>query len=157
MVASNVATRFVVATPPVFLSARRRVTVSPGSMAPLPGRQFSASMVALSATMSDGPFCGVMENRPRPCVAATNLLQSHNSSSTATLAGPSLLVDQVAPPSEVPNTPTSVPTYSVLVSAGAMTMELTGATGKLLVMFDHVTPPSLVRQTLLASKPPKVT
>src|SRR2546426_825624 len=94
---------------------------------------------------------------PLPWVTATSLLPSQKSSSTATLAGPLLPVDQWPPPSELPNTPASVPTYSVLVSDGAMTIEFTGAAGKLAVILDHVRPLLLVRQTLSALNPPKVT
>src|SRR5207249_7457039 len=48
-------------------------------------------------------------NMPRPCVAAIRYLPAHCSSSTETLAGPSLPGDQLAPPSALAKMPTSVP------------------------------------------------
>jgi len=52
-------------------------------------------ITASSTGWPGGIGCGVKHARPR--VTATSLLRSQNSSLTATFAGPSLLVDQLAP------------------------------------------------------------
>ena len=64
------------------------------------------------------------------------------------------------PPSlYVTNGPTSVPMYSVFGYAGSMTMELTGVSGRFLVMLVKDLPPSAVFQMcpvclgVAASKP----
>src|SRR5579859_3368038 len=59
--------------------------------------------------MTGGMMVTLLENTPRPWVAATRLLPIQKSSSATVLAGPSLLADQVAPPLVEANTPTSVP------------------------------------------------
>jgi hypothetical protein len=64
-----------------------------------------------------GATCAV--NMPRPWVAATSVVASYQKRwSTETLAGPSLLVLHVAPPSSLVKMPTSVPTYRLFGSAG---------------------------------------
>ena len=45
--------------------------------------------------------------------------------------------DQLVPPLVVTNGPMSVPTYNVLGLLGSTTIEFTGTSGKLLVIFVH--------------------
>src|SRR5687768_15938159 len=73
------------------------------------------------------------------------------------LAGPSLVVDQVAPPFSVAKTPTEVAAYSHEGRSGWRFTSNTGAAGRLPVIEDHVAPPSSVCQTLFGVKPVKAT
>ena len=66
---------------------------------------------AVMLTEGGWPVLMLIENMPRPCVAATSVLPIQKSSSTEQLVGPSLLGDQLAPPLALAKTPTSVPTY----------------------------------------------
>ena len=50
-----------------------------------------------------------MRNMPRPCVTHTRDSAIQNRSNTGQLVGPSFVGDQVAPPSSLVNSPTSVP------------------------------------------------
>jgi hypothetical protein len=99
----------------------------------------------------------LIENIPRPYVAATSVSFIQNNSSTAQFVGPSLLADQLCPPFALAKTPTSVPTYKLFVFCCQTASERTGALGRLAVMLDHAVPLFSVRQTLSALNPPKVT
>src|SRR5258705_8097207 len=91
---------------------------------------------------------------PRPYVAAPSVVSSiQKSSRTRMLAGPSLDVDQVAPPSSLVYTPTEVAAYSQLALRGWRFTSNTGASGRLPAIERHVAPASCVSQTLFAVNP----
>src|SRR3954469_6018886 len=92
VVVLRTADTFVTAPPPVFCTTRLMRLHSLGSTLPLP---FPPEMALAEADNAGGPRVGVVTNIPRPWVTATSLLPSQNNSSTETLAGPSLTVDQV--------------------------------------------------------------
>src|SRR5260221_2595829 len=72
-------------------------------------------------------------------------------------AGPSLVVDQFAPPSSLVKTPTEVAAYNQRALAGWRFTSNTGACGRLPVIELQVAPPSSVCQRLLAANPVKAT
>jgi hypothetical protein len=73
----------------------------------------------------------------------------------------SLEVVQVFPPSKVEKSPISVATYKVFGEPGRRAIARTGTCGSMVapvpVIEVQVVPPSVVFQTLLEEKPPKVT
>ena len=88
--------------------------------------------------------------------AAKVVLSNQNNSSTETVAGPSLEVLQVSPPSSLVNIPISLPKYSQLGLVGLAVIDLIGTLGKPELMEYQEAPLSAVRKTLPAENPPKV-
>src|SRR6185503_12001998 len=75
-----------------------------------PELKFAPAVGFVMLTVGGCPVLILIENIPRPCVAATSVLPIQNNSSTEQFVGPSLLGDQLAPALALAKTPTSVPT-----------------------------------------------